>query len=271
MTLEEYIFTIANDLNKGYGTRIDEIMQLRKSITPVDEAERLRNDEIIFSSLIDMIKAEEDSKHFDDESLLQLLTLLAETYVKQRSYQKLKRIADEVLNIMRDEITPWKAYEETIPRIIDAIEYSVYNHALYEILCRFIKEALKEQVDMTEYVEEAEKLMRLRILLEDMRESYLFNNEIKETVARLLDSSQLMEIIDRPDLGHLRKDPIEYTRFWEEIIYDVEEKLDRRFANHPRGMGFCFKYWNAKRELLKDEYDIEWRSPSQMNPRVMFD
>ena len=51
----------------------------------------------------------------------------------------------------------------------------------------------------------------------------------------------------------------------------MEAELERRFANAPRHMGFCFHYWSAEKELLKEKYDIEWRSPSQMNPGVMFD
>ena len=74
-----------------------------------------------------------------------------------------------------------------------------------------------------------------------------------------------------PKIGHLRTDPVEYTREWEKIYYDVEDELDRRVANVPRQMGFCFQYWATKRELLMEKYGIDWRSPSQMNPRVMFD
>ncbi|WP_294456636.1 hypothetical protein [uncultured Bacteroides sp.] len=40
---------------------------------------------------------------------------------------------------------------------------------------------------------------------------------------------------------------------------------------HPRGMGFCFAYWNTKAQVLKADYGIEWRSPAIMNPHVMFD
>jgi len=50
----------------------------------------------------------------------------------------------------------------------------------------------------------------------------------------------------------------------------VERRLYEKLKNQPRGMGFCFEYWSAKRDLLA-EYGIEWRSPGVMNPRVMFD
>lgn len=70
---------------------------------------------------------------------------------------------------------------------------------------------------------------------------------------------------------YLRFDPVERWPLWEEIWYEVEEECDRRTKGQPRGMGFCFAYWSAKRAVLSSKYGIDWRSPNMMNPRVMFD
>lgn len=69
---------------------------------------------------------------------------------------------------------------------------------------------------------------------------------------------------------HLFFDPVERSERWEEIIYDVEQECHQRLEDHPRGMGFCHGYWHEKADVLRS-YGIEWRSPSAMNPRVMFD
>lgn len=69
---------------------------------------------------------------------------------------------------------------------------------------------------------------------------------------------------------HLLFDPVERTPQWEEIAYEVEKKCDRLLAGEPRGMGFCFSYWSVKKAVLAG-YGIDWKTPSQMNPRVMFD
>ena len=58
--------------------------------------------------------------------------------------------------------------------------------------------------------------------------------------------------------GHLKRDP-------------VERLVDEELEDHPRGMGFCFAYWSAKKHILLDRFGIEWRSPSAMNPGVIFD
>lgn len=70
--------------------------------------------------------------------------------------------------------------------------------------------------------------------------------------------------------GMLKVDPVQATPEWEEVIYEVEKEVDEQLKDEPRGMGFCFSYWSAKRSALARR-GIEWRSPSAMNPRVMFD
>jgi hypothetical protein len=68
----------------------------------------------------------------------------------------------------------------------------------------------------------------------------------------------------------LKVDPVQATPEWEKVIYEVEKEVDEELKDEPRGMGFCFSYWSAKRAALARR-GIEWRSPSAMNPRVMFD
>ena len=70
--------------------------------------------------------------------------------------------------------------------------------------------------------------------------------------------------------GMLKVDPVQATPEWEDVIYEVEKEVDEQLKDEPRGMGFCFGYWSAKRAALARR-GIEWRSPSAMNPRVMFD
>jgi hypothetical protein len=68
----------------------------------------------------------------------------------------------------------------------------------------------------------------------------------------------------------LKFDPIERTPLWEEINQEVEAETDALLGDEPRGMGFCFGYWSAKRGVLAKR-GIVWRDPHQMNPGVMFD
>ena len=71
--------------------------------------------------------------------------------------------------------------------------------------------------------------------------------------------------------GHLKHDPVEWTARWEEVIDEADEIVYRNLSDHPRGMGFCFAFWHERATVLSEMFGIEWRSPSLMNPGVIFD
>ena len=67
-----------------------------------------------------------------------------------------------------------------------------------------------------------------------------------------------------------KKDPVEWTEKWEEVIDEAMRNALSRLEDTPRGMGFCYAYWHELKEALK-HLGVEWRSPKTMNPGVMFD
>ncbi len=71
--------------------------------------------------------------------------------------------------------------------------------------------------------------------------------------------------------GYLKKDPIEWSPVYERVIDEANKRIYSFLEGQPRGMGFCFAYWSAKKRILKEDYGIEWDSPAMMNPRVIFD
>lgn len=101
--------------------------------------------------------------------------------------------------------------------------------------------------------------------LED-KEVERIENELKYFIDPTVTMEQWMKYAG----AHLKFDPVERTPVWEEHIYEVEKECDKRLKGEPRGMGFCFAYWSVKRTVLA-KHGIEWRSPSLMNPHVMFD
>ena len=65
-------------------------------------------------------------------------------------------------------------------------------------------------------------------------------------------------------------DAIEDTPEFEAIREELEEKIIAKIGK-PCGMGYCYKYWSAKKQILKADYGIDWRSPSELNPHILFD
>ena len=73
--------------------------------------------------------------------------------------------------------------------------------------------------------------------------------------------------------GSLYYDQVELTEEYKAIIDEVEERVDKKLKRHPlyHRMGYFSIYEPTKKRLLKDKYGIDWRTPSELNPKVMFD
>ena len=262
---------ITLDRTKTIDERIDEVFNMREQLEVKDEKERLRNDVDYYDCMIRMIE-DEDKERVEDLARLQLYALLAETYVELEDFCPMHKLAQEVLEMIRHEDVAWEAMAKTLPRIIDAVSETVYHHAEYELLLIYLLMAFKTGNLTDEFKGRARKWMKLHLLLEESDWlDFRLTKELERAMADMFTQTELFKIMLDPKIGHLRTDPVEYTWEWEKIYYDVEAELDRRLANVPRQMGFCFQYWAMKRELLMEKYGIDWRSPSQMNPRVMFD
>lgn len=280
MKLKEFKKTvdrIAQNTTLPLDDRIEEVLGLSAEMASDDDEDEearklaLECENIAYRTIIDLVRSE-CNDHSYDLTLMQIYTLLAETLSEQENYRHMKDVADGVLELMRDELTSADVYKETIPRLAYALGESVYNHALYEILLRYIKCVLKEYPEDRSVKPQAAKVLKLQVLFREPDFcSYLWDKELQSAIANLFTPEELVKIIHDPRIGHLRKDPVEYTWEWENIFYDMEDKIEKRFANAPRHMGLCFRIWSAKQELLAEEYGIEWRSPAQMNPRVRFD
>ena len=269
--IRNLIEKITFDQSKTIDERIDDVFNMREQLEVKDDRERLRNDVDYYDCLIRMIE-DEDTERVEDLARLQLYALLAETYVELEDFRPMHKLAREVLEMIRHEDVAWEAMAETLPRIIDAVAETVYHHAEYELLLIYILMAFKTGNLTDEFKGRVRKWMKLHLLLEESDWlDFRLTKELERAMADMFTQTELFKIMLDPKIGHLRTDPVEYSWEWEKIYYDVEDELDRRLANVPRQMGFCFQYWAMKRELLMEKYGIDWRSPSQMNPRVMFD
>ena len=65
-------------------------------------------------------------------------------------------------------------------------------------------------------------------------------------------------------------DPIEDTPEYKAIKDELEEKIIARIGTN-RGMGYCHLYWGAKKRILEEDYGIEWKTPNELNPHVLYD
>ena len=149
----------------------------------------------------------------------------------------------------------------------------------YDHLLNAVQRAVGRMVDaLYDHPRLKVKLLRLRLLVMQRIEAIEDHpigliegiwEEISELESNIAaaDKGQFDQI---KKSGHLKSDPVEWTARYEEVIDEVERIVEERLSDHPRGMGFCFAYWHEKAEVL-EQFGVEWRSPSSMNPDVMFD
>ena len=68
----------------------------------------------------------------------------------------------------------------------------------------------------------------------------------------------------------MKRDPIEETEEFKKIEKELEEKITSEIGEGGY-MGFCHLYWITKKRILKRDYNIDWKSPAELNPHIMFD
>jgi len=68
-------------------------------------------------------------------------------------------------------------------------------------------------------------------------------------------------------------DPVEDDPRYAEIFRKIDAEVQESLAgHHAKGsMGFVHIIWATKKRVLKQKYGIEWRSPAELNPQVIFD
>ena len=188
-------------------------------------------------------------------------------------------------------------YGEAVSELAEIFAEMVHNHDTFGESWRNIKLGVKAfdimrslpDVLPGEYETMAEKAGLLDQMLDRMDETVTprFCISVREEIARIdpqnegnreelqmlrdyIDLSLPMEEFCRRYGRHLKFDPVERTAEYEAVIADVEAETAEELKECLRGMGFCFGYWSAKTAILA-RYGIEWRSPSVMNPHVIFD
>ena len=85
----------------------------------------------------------------------------------------------------------------------------------------------------------------------------------------------------------MKIDKIENTEEYKQIekelklkeLYGIEKELNNKIElelelkgyKNKQALGFCHIYWELKKEILKTDYNIDWKSPQDLNPEIIFD
>jgi hypothetical protein len=75
----------------------------------------------------------------------------------------------------------------------------------------------------------------------------------------------------RPRLAGEQFDPQECDLRLRGMFATADAEAERAVANVPRDQQFIFRFWAAKKRVLKDKYRISWKTPAEINPTIAYD
>ena len=95
-------------------------------------------------------------------------------------------------------------------------------------------------------------------------------DDLMDIAAELMNAGDAQRIINerKERRRSLKHDPVEMRDEYLAVIDDIEEKVEKSRTTY--GHGSCFEVWSLKKSYLL-EHNIEWQTPSELNPRVLFD
>ncbi len=192
--------------------------------------------------------ATEQTVELLQQAMLCCLNIAEQNLQEQRHCWQNAALVREALGYAR-QLLEYDGMLSVVESCLEDMAETIYEHPRLKLEIMLLRHQIRQQV--------AEPTVELEAQIE------LYQDNIEAA-----DDSRLEDVRQTTILKH---DPVEWTREWEAAIDEVDKIVDARLADHPRGMGFCHACWHERANVLSEQFDIQWRSPARMNPRVMFD
>ena len=69
-----------------------------------------------------------------------------------------------------------------------------------------------------------------------------------------------------------RRDAQEFDPAFADAFTSARRKVEEYLKQKGiEGVGSCNAYWGELQTILKEEYEIEWRNPAELNPNTKYD
>jgi len=77
------------------------------------------------------------------------------------------------------------------------------------------------------------------------------------------------------DKDGIKYDPQErdprYRDIFKKAAKETEEELDKECPGLKGQMGYCYSHWETMKRILKEKYNIDWVTPQECNPHILYD
>lgn len=199
--------------------------------------------------------------HYEEQKLWKNIPLIKECLDIMKNHTPLR---DEIITPVSRMFICQKIMQEDF---VDVME----TPFIYQSLCEYWRVCYEDSCKEDYIYEDAEAetgMMDFKLFHKD-RYFETVDSFINK-LAWLLAPSGNKDISMWESMRTIKYDPVQLTKVWDDNIYDVEMECDLALKDEPAGMGFCHSYWSEKKAALAKR-GIAWKSPSVMNPGVMFD
>lgn len=271
--MEELIKKIENieaDGNLSVNQKIEAILSLIQGLKKYSEESDQANVPVYEAIRRILLKDNYEDCNLGD--ILMCNALLAEAYNRRQRQWLVAPLAQQAYEMMLGIKTDDEEALKTMIAVIDKLCYELKGGGHSRLMMRLY--ALQYDFENQRPVPDKEALTDTAseiVTLVALTGCDTWYEPIKEDITALLGDAAIKEITDNPYTGHLKRDMIEYSEEYENAIDAVDAEVNKLMGDKPYGMGMCFEIWSLKKKILKANYGIEWKTPREMNPRVMFD
>ena len=75
----------------------------------------------------------------------------------------------------------------------------------------------------------------------------------------------------RPRAFGEKFDPPENVPRLRDVFTVCDAEAERAVGNVPRDRRFIFRFWSAKKKVLRQKHGIDWKTPAELNPNIAYD
>jgi hypothetical protein len=66
-------------------------------------------------------------------------------------------------------------------------------------------------------------------------------------------------------------DPIAKTTAFRKAAAELWEDIEKAYPSNKHIPRRVYLEWELKKKLLKERYNIDWKTPAELNPQIRFD
>lgn len=187
------------------------------------------------------------------------------------------RAVEKLLRVCADHeneawLSNYRKIHEALSRKCDEEAIGVEREAQLQFPCGAQLEHPRWVVSerLAEDVRKTIACLRTHLMYGDQRPPLTVSEEVPDIEAEGTREQRFQDFAAR-FAASVQHDPIEDDPTYKAILEAAERETEQELADVPKGWGFCHRFWWTKQRILKEKYELSWKTPAEMNPHITFD